>query len=675
LRKTSIVLGLLLLAIAIIMYLYLSYNFVDIEVYDDKVTWYHSHIIKYISQNGDIYCDRQLWFISGKDLLRSPILLDLIVAKFHISSTVYVTLLAGVITIIVVFLTSFTIFKDLVISGLASFITMSIPIFLYWFKANNYGPYILGFLALLTMIVLSRLLEAREKRSVGMYTLLFIFMYMISWLAIPTGWIIGMIYFIYMLILMYTGKINVAHLYITILIFAASLSSLVVTKYVTIYHIAVIYMMLTVLIAGFLEYRFIVMEPSMFKRNIWRLSSIISAIALSIVLTYLTSLLIELPGLLEPYSKTYNPIIDTLSIVILGPPALVAYIKLKGIGNYSKSPLKLFMIIGFLITVILAYVEPSLTILEIAFITPLISYIIVEAFRLVSASIEGKTRSLYIVALIWVFIALIVGGAYGGYNIVTEPSPVYYSGIPPAGHGYKPVSKSGIIELLSYINESNPVILIHWERGLWITGLKNAYILADDHGDRLGRMLLSSIFISDETTARGLILKNIDVSKHNVYIIITEIVSVEKTGLGMLQNTMHIGRVYVVGEREGVPELVYVPFGDIASLPQYVTLSGHDLPEYIDLYMNVHGSFELPLAWNYRARESLLVKLLIDAIFRLGYNPVNDVISRTPIMRFEIPEPKYFKFVNATLTYIDTVTTALGGYDVYILTALYKFTP
>ena len=68
----------------------------------------------------------------------------------------------------------------------------------------------------------------------------------------------------------------------------------------------------------------------------------------------------------------------------------------------------------------------------------------------------------------------------------------------------------------------------------------------------------------------------------------------------------------------------------------------------------------------------MLIKLIITAIDKLGYPPVNDVYSKTAVYLLEEQKPKFIEFINASTTYLYTIRTDFMSYNVYYMAALFK---
>ncbi len=676
--KSSLVtiISLAIILVSIISYIYITYVSVDKSFYDDKISWYHIHILKYIANGGDIINDPYLWFPIGKDLTRSPILLDVINAYAGNLGPGILTLMMGILLGIEALVLAYIMFRDKLTSSLALALTLLVPATAYWFKYTNYGSYIampVGILAIALLALLPK--YTTNAKNFWKIFIAGIVIYVVSWFMWSAAWIIPLVLSLYMITLMYSGAIDKRILLASSILFLTTLILAVVDKYFTVYHLFALIFLGTTIIFSYTEYTFVSTITIAFKRNVWRLVSTIFSLATAIILTYIITTFFNPPGLLEPYSKEYNPVVDIFPVVILAPFALVMYLRSRLLTDLKRNSVEVMSIILFLTCIIAAYIEPPLSILATLAISPFIMFALSKVADFIYKEYKGKLRVFALAILTWIIIGILAGGAAGSYNVVSTPPQIYYSGITPAGHGYKVVNESGLATLLNLVEEDS-VVIVHWDKAAWVTGLKPVHTLADDHGPDANKRIISLIMISDEETARALIEKYIDTSKYKVYILVSELVSVDKTPLGLVRKAVHIGRAYVAGEGAyGMPEIIYVPFGDIARLFEYVTLSGKKSAEYISLQAPIRSSLQLSLAWSPKAEKTLLVRLVTDAIFQLGYNPVNNLVSNNPLTRTDFPKLKYFKLVKATMTYLDTVHTDMGDYEIRVLVALYEFVP
>lgn len=665
-----------ILTVSIMLYVYFSYILIDKKYYDDKVSWYHVHVINYVRNGGVVEKDPYLWFPYGKDLTRSPIALDQLIAFVGIKPGL-VTMIAGIIVGLEALAVTYIMFRDKLASTLSLALILLMPATLYWFKYTNYGSYVAMPLGVLTIVIMSLLPRYSIVREEMFYKLtpIFLVLYILSWLTWSSAWIITLVLSIYLIVVMYSGMLNKKLLTTALTTFIVTATLLFATKHVTIYHLLSTILLGSTSVFLSLEYNVITKFRDAFRQNLWRFLSSIMPLLIALTTTYIITSFIELPGLPETYSKEYNPIIDIFPVTVMAPFALVLFMRSRLVRDLRLNSISVTMIITFLVTVIASYIEPPLAVLATLSASPYIMLSLVRIGNFVYREYNGRVRAVTLIASVWIIAGILAGEAIGSYYIAQTPPQIYYSGITPAGHGFKAINESNLVKILEFVNEDS-IIITYWSWAPWVTGLKSVYVLADDHGPEQNKRIISLIMVSDEETARALIEKYIDVSKYKVYILVTELVTVDKTPLGIVRKAAHLGKAFVVGEGiYRLPEVIYIPFGDLARFFEYITYAGKNISGYVSLQAPIRSSLQLPLAWSKKAKETLLVRLIINAVFHLGYNPTNMLISSNPLTREEFPEPKYFKLVNATMTYLDTVHTEMGDYEIMILVALYEFIP
>jgi hypothetical protein len=194
--------GITLFIAAILVYLYFTYTFSS-GIYGDTVTWFHAHVINYLNNGGDPHSDHYLRFVGGRDLSRSPILLDELISASGLSSSV-MSLSLALILLTLIFIGGILSFKDPVTAGLSSLVFSVTPAFLYWFKTNMFGAYTLVSLWLIPII----LFWIGFKRDSTYINLIAALTTGILWLFWPGAWFLILLYAIYLAHLVYSGNIR-----------------------------------------------------------------------------------------------------------------------------------------------------------------------------------------------------------------------------------------------------------------------------------------------------------------------------------------------------------------------------------------------------------------------------------------------------------------------------------
>jgi len=672
LRKILGIIGFLLLVIAVILYLYLNTHILG-EVFDGKTPWFHSHIVEYARQGLDLRNDKYLWLFQGRDLYRSPILLDLLIVSINYTSQLgYITLAMAVLIAIITYILTYIVFKQHIASGLASFIALFTPATIYWFKGTMYGPYILAPLGILSLIILSKGL--RGGNSSLILSAIGGFLIGLIWHLWSSSWILLLVYSSYMLALIYHGRVTKNSLLASIIILAITIPFNIILglKYILLYHILGYYSLLSATLIALLEYRLVPESYISVKRNIWRIIGLAASISLTLTLTFLIISLIELPGLYEAYAKPYKPLDDLFSLVLLAPFALVLYLRAGYASKPYEKPLEFLLASGFIIASIAGFFDPPLAVFAIILVAPIIAFALERIAVFIIKNTKGLPRILFTIAVLWIMIASILGNFYTGYRDLSRGSIIYYDGIPKE-LAEKPVVESSILKVLDSVEGENAIVISYWGKSYWIVDYTRTHVIADDDGPFSDWKIISAILVSDEELSLGLINKTIlsRYPNYKVYILVTEAVTIEKQLFGENTTYAHIGRPYITGEE--TPTARYMPVDDIGRFTQYLLLAGENPINYIDLTkQQIKYRFEIPLAWNDKAKNTLLIKLVIDALRKQGYQVVNDIVSPAPILSGDVEPPKYFKLVKASITYLYSETTDIYEFKVYYMAALYE---
>ncbi len=674
--KLKAVAGASLLIISIILYVYIAYYVPStdpsiINVLDDKAPWLHKHIVSLISRE-NVLKDKQLWFPMGKDVYSMPVILDVIAVKLGVDtgSLYLVTMASGALIVVFAYITGYLVFREHIAAGIASLLTVLAPAFIYWFKANMYGAYLglaIGYLSIL-------LLSVAIKRESLPLSIASTIIAVLAWLSWSSGWIVLLMVAVYGLVLVYNGCYRVKTLLYTMVLLTIAtmpLNLLLGIKYILVYHVISYSMLLLTTILYIVGNRVEKRIRIDVYKGVWRISSSAMIIVISLTIAYIVSFFTRIPGFMEIYVKPYRPLTDYMSIAVLAPFALVLFLRAGYLSNIGSKPLETMIVTGFILGILLSVVDPSLTVLAILCISPLIAYSLERLVTIVFL-LKKKVKYLLLAATIWIIIASILANGIASYRIASSEPAIYYGPVPRELVISIP-KNSSLLLTLDYIDSSKAILLTYWGRSHWVVGYRdNIYVLADDHGPVRNQILLSKIFMSNEYLALGLINNTIvrEYGVKDVYILLSEVITVEKSKVFGVRGA-HIGRPIVLPTRIGRQEVKYVPLDDVAHILMYIGLAGYKPEEFLDPTKATY-SFELSLAWKEGMRKTLFFSLLITAINKLGYNAINDVYSTSPIYLLDIEKPKRIVFVNGTLTYLYTVPTELADYEVYWMTALFK---
>ncbi len=684
--RLALMVGLLVLVIALTLYLYLGYAGIKYKEYlDDSSPWFHRHVVSYLRGGGDPYRDTWLWYPVGRNLYRTPIYLDAFLAGLGVSDLGLATLLMGIVYILAIYLATLAVFNDHVAAGLSSLILATVPATLYWMKYTMYGSYILQPIALLSTLLIA---YGFSKNNAAAYSAGAAALGLL-WMLWGSGWFPIIVYALYMLVLVYSGHVEKKHLAAALLMIVVAAASGAATMYafITYYHVFSLILLILAAAAAWLEYaEFIARSGGEHIRvNMWRLTGVVSVIALAVSATYILSLLIEAPGLPEMYVKEYEPLRDYISLVFLAPFAVLLLMRSQYLSEPWKNTLPYILTIGFVAGVFASYVDPSLTVYTAASITPFIAYSLYRTLVFSYISPEAKwIKILYSSLILWVIAGSLAANIYPAYAGLAQPPAVYYTGIPEDTETPL-MNKSGFLDIMNIIRNTsgNVYVVAYWDYSYWIVELGHAHTLADSAGPEEGKRLISQIFLSNEYTAWGLI--NETIKKHDpnatVYILLVETLSLGRSFLG--GQSAYIGRPITLPPKspEQPPDVRFIPLGDTARIPIYIQYSGYPADTYLDP-RKAEYLFEYPLAWNNLEWSEtkhggvdytpLMIRMLTYAMKKEGYRLSNKVLELHGVSSLEIEGPKYFKLVKVDITPLYHVEAGVFEYTVAQAYILYK---
>jgi len=660
------VVGIFLLIIAVISYIYLAYMLPANEMMDDSVGWFHKHVIRLIVKEEN-YSDQYLWFPRSFDLLRTPILIDKIVVLLGLANNPgLLTIILGVILAIIAYIIGYSIFKEPIAAGIGSLIGVLTPTTLYWFKINMFGSYIAGVIGMLTLITIGFALKKNSKLA----TILSIILFVATWMLWSSAWFIQIVYSLYIIALIYSGRITKNSLYIglALLVFSLPINLIGISYYITIYHVFSIILLTISLILAYVEYRIVTRFREPIKRNIWRFLGVFIPFITSMSLALIINQIVELPGIPESYLKAYKPFADYMAVAILAPFSIVLFLRAGYFEEIEKSFIEFLAIAGFMTSIIIAFIDPSLSVYSSIFVAPIIAYGLERLATVTIKGVKSKWKYLYFIGTLWIILSAVMANAYASYTISTAKPTIYYGPI-TRGLVEIPPKSSSLLNALKYVNNGS-LVIVDWTKSYWIIGYRDVFVIADPSAPIYNKRLISQILVSDEYLSLGIINDLVkECGIKDVYILVDEVISVENT-TGKIRSA-HIGRPIITTTREGLQQANFLPVGDTAKFIDYLNLANYSITKYIDVNKATYG-FQIPLAWKEEAKEAVLIKLIITAIDRLGYSPVNDVYSKTTLYLLEEQKPKYIEFINASTTYLYNIRTDFMSYNVYYMVALFK---
>ena len=671
-RGITIILGLVLLAISISIYLYIGLNISSrYNVLDDSVSWFHKHVLDYLSSTNSLGVDYNLRLIDGRNMYQSPILLDIIVEKMGVPIQ-WITIVNGVLGILFVYMISLSLYKDHAISGLSSLLFALTPAFIYWFKPINYGTYIVQLWWFIPLLLLGYGVRRGSRTIVIISSIIFATL----WFLWSASWVLYIVYSILIASLIYTGNINRDILFGgLILLLTIPLNLALGLLFISIYHIAAYIMLLIYIIVGSIEYRVTGMLGRI-GRNSWRLIGAFSGIALAVGVIVVINPLIHGLGIPEAYTKNIDPVLDygILSILLLF--SLVLLLRARIYRSARENMAGVLLAISVIIGVIASYIDPTLSVFAASAASIIVAFGLKHVFTTLYYNTRGRLKIIYTaVALIIVIGSVAANGLASIYYMDLEPAITY--GDLPRDLVEGGINITAFKNALDYIKNSsnggNVIVLSYWGFSYWITGYigNNAYTVADPQGSDYGWKYLSKIFLStDEYNALGMINELRRKIPHSqVYVIVTSVISVEMGG-GAGSPNAHLGYPIVLPQAtpEQQPQVVYRAVGDPARFPLYIYTIGEDTNKYLD-FGRAKYIVQAPLSWSDYGSRTLIVKLVTNAVKALNYTVINDVYSPIPLTVEELKYFKPVKIVEAPFKVVDTSTMKLR---VEYMVAVYK---
>jgi len=674
--RKMIVAGIILLAVSLVWYIYTCYV-IDVakwSVMDGVIAWFHQHVVNYIKSGGSLTADAHLRFVSPRNLLYSPILVDRIVAAIHLQPG-YWTLATGIVFVFLVFIVSLYIFRNPVAAGLASLLFTTTPGFIYWFKYNNYGDYTAQFLWLISILLIGGGIKRNSKPLMIIGSIIA----GILWVAWSGGWIVPLVYAGFLALLIYAGKIEKTHIVpsVSMLIVLPLLNAITQTYFVTFYHVLSYIALIVMTIVAVIEYKMI-KEAGPISRVSWRLIGIVVGIALIVSVSIAVNQYVNLvnyPAFIKPYELP----IDLGVVGILSLLAFILLLRGRILSRLETSFSAYALFAGFIIGLLGGFVDHTMSVVTIASMAPLVAYSLYVVASFTSRHTERikniGIRAAYIIGIIWILVGSVVAGALPSYEMINEPPRIYYGDLTRNLVGNATVNESAILQALDFIKNNSTgdtLIICYWGYSYWVVGyLHSAYTIADPDGTLYGKRLISWFFMSDEYTAINLVKEIVgNRSNINVYVLVAEAISIEKTMGASSLRLAYIGRV-IPGPRTttGQQSLYYQTVGDIGRIPTYISGTGRSIAQYLNTY-RVRSLFELPLAWNNVTEQSMAVQLILNAIKDLGYKPINGVLSEEPISN--IHPLKFFKFEKGFIVPLYNVTAGFRSFQVSYMVAVYK---
>ncbi len=670
-KRHGLLAGLILLIIGLVIYSYLSYYGLEYrDTPDDLVSWFHLHVVKYIRRGGDPYNDYSLRYIGGRNLFLSPILFDYLIAWSGLNTGSW-TIAMGMLYVFLIYVASYIFSKNHVVAGLSAILLVTTPCFIYWFRYNVYGSYVLQPIWLLSIILLSHGFVKKKY----IYILVSSLLLAVLWLGWSDGWLVILIYSLFVSALVYKGVYEKQYMVagLLLLVLTIPLNILTGIMYLTIYHIFSYISLLFTLMIYYIMYSVheAIGEYSSFSI---RILGTITVYPLAYYFTYLISIYNNFPGIPEDYVKPYNPLLDYGVVGLFTLLALILVIRSKVLQDIRVKSMEFMLITGFIVAIIYAYLAHPSTVVASAFIIPFIALSLFTIASSLYRLSSGKTKIIYTAVALWIVIGFSIANVIPAYSISSSPPDIYYLDLYRELMTRYKVNESALLNILQYINTSNNVLLIsYWGYSYWITGYMGpkVYTLADSRGTEDGQKMISWILISDEDTAYNLIRRLVgNNSNMEVYILVSEIVSVNLKEAERGYKSADLGAAVIVPPQtpDERPKSSFQAFGDLNRVFIYLDKAEYNSSYYMEV-AKARYPYEATLAWRDKMTKTVMVKLIVNGLKKMGYEVYNEPYMDMPL---RIEKTTYFKYVNSTMVPIYRVTRGDFDYWVYYYAVLYK---
>lgn len=581
----------------------------------------------------------------------------------------YVTLTMGCLAIILTYLLTYHLTKDPLKAGLSSIILATTAGFVYWFKFNTYGSYVLLPLWLLMLLLFIRI---EDKFNVHLLAVIFI-LNGLFWLTSVFGWITLLLYSFYLSIKMFQGIYNKKYLMVGLVLLASTLPLNIVTNvhYITEHHVFSI-MTLTLILA---LYVILVKKTPMNNPLVSLLFSIIPYVtSLSIIASGLLS---EPPGLVENYVKKPTPLIDYGVVGLLAIPTLVYVVKNRLFRQDRRGLTFILLIALFLVSLCLSYRYVIYSLMAIASFTPILASSLLDVLRWIYSSIGSKAIFRYMIVS-WLIAGVLVNNVLFTITALNIPPATIRLDLPEIYYRLVVGNESALLKAFETISQKargRVILLCYWDYIYYAKGVLgdkldvSLYSNMDEY-----RRFFSQILLSEEGVAYGLIKNKFGgLNNTEIYIVIVELVSFEG---GF--NESRIVDVGVVGYAEslvrpGFYDRTYWVFSDIGRVYLYTQFGGLNYSDYI--FPMTARINEIPLSWTENMGNTLLVKLFTYGLTSRGYDVYNYVRSKERPISVTLTTGG-FELVDTIITPLFTVRRQIGGYvaehEVCYYVAIYK---
>ncbi|AFL65962.1 hypothetical protein [Desulfurococcus amylolyticus] len=577
------------------------------------------------------------------------------------------------LTLILLFYMVYRLFKEPTIAGLATLIYGTAPVAVFWLTPSNAGPHV--FTGILIALFLLTLYKAGEVRS-ALTAFLTGLTGLVLQLFNPMGWLIVEAALIGLSAEYIVAPLKRVDVKTVSSITLSTMPLLLLPWLRNTYSLIPFFTGLLILATSkLLEDR----DPSTGARLVLVATAISASIALSAALIQL----LGGGGYTSVFVKPYNPLID---YGVLCATGLLGLIVLARSRVLEESPsVRITIISATIILLIASLYDPTLALAEALFSAVLSGLALYMVTGYVwSHGIKGFETILYrVIALIIVLgivsssMLLAVAQNKSQPYIYTYDIQGYSNiGTPIRNESAWLNALTALRQAISNTSVDNILVISYWGYTYWIQGFlaesppaPRVYTLAHILGGDRGKYIVSSIMLSNEAAASR-IISNVTsmINAERTYIIISYLASI-RVMMGNKTSNAYLGLAVPVQSQNYYEYVYYAAAGDLARLVLYASITNTSYVDYVNIY-NARTGYEIPLAWNNKGFNTLLVQLAVDSLHRLGYTVYNELYSYTPLSS----NLNYFKPVAVIGVPVMNVTGLYSEYQIIHVVAVYEFT-
>lgn len=657
--RFAIGIALLIASVALYVYLVFLFNPSQQGIPDDAVAW----IASYAKASGSIqdYCGA---FQGACEWVLKAVYYSANALSVQPSQ---LALIGGVSLLLSAFILYFLVFKDAFIAGFSTLLLSTSPVFIYWFKPSNYGFPAWLFAGVLAIALTILYLSTRRKVILVAVSAV----YGLALTLYPGAWVLSVITGVTFLLTLLREKQFSTYIYgLTAWLAAYAAPVLLLgTSYLTsTCMLGIIWLATPAVLAG-LFYK----SPE--KASVRFFTEFFLAIFSILLSTFLfkTGLL---TGYAEIFSRRFNPVIDYGVLGIFSLMGLIVFSRSEILAG--KGFARTVFPAGFLLGLVLPYVDPTSALSSLVFLAPLVG-ITLASVAASTIFIENFRRRILFATISIVILAggVAANAAYSASVVIAKPS-IYLADMDLyLGVGEKLLNESAWASALETLKANlsstsgNVLVVSYWDYSWWILGYVGGAgevkVLSTPLSDLSYKRLTSWVLLSDELTAVK-ILKNVSeaTGASTIYLVVSTAFSISLTG--GKSNNAYIGAVIPGASNQyGIQLPYYAAAGDLYRIPVYSSLMNKSLYEFINTGVG-RTVYEVPLAWSARGSETLLASVIVDGLSKAGFNVYNVLHSQNKLSS----TLKYFELVNVTAKPVYSVTVSYYSFEVNYAVLIYR---